>query len=338
MDKSQIPDNMSMKEWMYQRKLGVGWIQTVREGRVQSNFNQFQSYDDTISPAIQYIDQLLNNLEELARSITGVSRQRVGDIKAIERVGNTEASINQSAVVTEILYYSHDRVKRRALGKLANLCKKAWRNGKRAQYITGMFAQQILNIEPGALDEVDMDVFVGSSYKEDQALRELRQVAFQDHGKNLISMGQLAKLYTIDSLREMEHTLERYGEIAEQKAMAAGEKQKDFEKQTQQLDGQLKLMVEKAKGQYEEGWMAIEKEKNQIEREKFTGDQALKDKKIETDAHVHTDKHLGDQKVKQAAVDSKNHATDVQAELERISLAIKNVEVMISSKEKKETA
>lgn len=238
MDKSQLPDGMSMKEWVYQRKLGIGWIQTVKEGRVNSNFNQFQSYDDTISPAIQYIDMLLQGLEELARSITGVSRQRIGDIKPIERVGNTEASINQSAVITEILYYSHDKVKRRALSKLANTCKKAWKKGKRAQYITGNFSQQILNMEPNMLDECDMDIFIGSSYKEDQALKELRQVAFQDHGKNLLSMAQLTKLFSVESLRDMEHIMEKYGEMADQKIAANQQKGQEWDEKKLNLEGQ----------------------------------------------------------------------------------------------------
>lgn len=328
MDKSQIPDNMSIKEWMYQRKLGVGWIQTVKEGRVNSSFNQFQTFDDTISPAIQYIDSLLQNLEELARSITGVSRQRIGDIKPIERVGNTEASINQSAVVTEILYYSHDKVKRRALAKLANACKKAWKKGKRAQYITGNFAQQILNIEPDLLDECDMDIFIGSSYKEDQALRELRQVAFQDHAKNMVSMSQLTKLYSIDSLRDMEHILEQYGEMAEKKAMTGRQQEQEWEEKKMNLEGQLRVIAEDAKMKYEQGWLEIEKQKLELEREKFTGDQRIKEEQIRSNEGIHSKKIetdnraiTEDSRIKNKDIDIKKQIVEIEEKLEKIRLS-----------------
>ena len=332
MDKSQIPDGMSIKEWTYQRKLGVGWIQSVKEGRVQSTFNQFGTYDDTISPAIQYIDALLQNLEELARSITGVSRQRTGDIKPIERVGNTEASINQSAVITEILYYAHDRVKRRALSKLVNLCRKAWKKGKRAQYITGMFAQQILNIDAGLLDEVDMDIFIGSSYKEDQALREIRQVAFQDHGKNLISMGQLTKLYSIDSLREMEATMEKYGELAEQKMQAGQQKAQDFEMKKMQLEGQIREMGEKAKMQFEPMWIKVEEMKLQLEREKFQGDQQVKEHKIASDEKVHGTKLENDRHINDKAIDIKDKEIDVNSELKKVELELEKIKLSLEQK------
>ena len=63
MDKSQMPDGMSPQEWLYQRKLGIGWIQSVREGlQRQPNYNQFQNFDDGVSPAIQYLTQNLQQL------------------------------------------------------------------------------------------------------------------------------------------------------------------------------------------------------------------------------------------------------------------------------------
>ena len=339
MDKSQIPDGMSMKEWTYQRKLGIAWIQTVREGRMQSSFNQFQTFDDTITPAIQYIDNLLAGLEDLARSITGVPRQRTGDIKVTERVGNVENSIQQSAIITEVQYYSHDRVKRRALTKLANCCKKAWKKGKRAQYITGLFAQKILNIPDGILDEVDMEVFVGSAYKDEQSIKELRQVALNDHAKGMVNLGQLSKLYSIDSLRDLEHTLEKYGEVAEQKALMANQKNQDFQVQLKQLDEKARIMAEEVKNKYEQGWLEIEKAKLDIERQKVTGELAIKDKKVDADANTHANKQANDRDTKMAMVDSKNKQTDSEARLREMELQIQHLKNIVDAeKEKKESA
>jgi hypothetical protein len=331
MDKSQVPDDMSMKEWMYQRKLGVGWIQTVKEGRVQSSFNQFQTYDDTISQSIETLDRILLGLEELARSITGVSRQSVGDIKPIERVGNTEASINQSHQVTEMLYYTHEKVRRRALAKLANVCKKAWKKGKRAQYITGAFAQSILNIPAGVLDECDMDIFIGNSFKEDQALRELRQVAMQDHSKNLLSLGQLTKLYTVESLRDLEHIVEQYGEMAEQKALAGKKMEQDWEEKMKNLEGQLRVVGEDAKLKYEQSWIEIEKQKVDIERAKVLGDQKVKEEAIHSNENIHAGKVAvenraisEDSRIKNREIDSGERIHSIEKDLEELRIFIEN--------------
>ena len=270
MDKSQMPDGMSMAEWSYQRKMGRGWIQTVKEGRaVSSGFNQFQSYDDTLSPAIQYLVSILGHLEELARSITGVSRQRTGTIAPLEKVGNTEASIEQSSIITEVLYWKHDRVKKRSLTRLANLCRFAWKKGKRGQYITGQFGQEILNIAPDALEDSEFEVFVGDGFKEKTALNTIKQIAFQDHGKNLLSLSNLIKVHSIDNLKELEVTLGKMEELAMDRQSSSAQAERDWEKEKMKMEGDIKMMVEKQKGQFIQMGAEIEKAKLDFESQKF---------------------------------------------------------------------
>jgi len=157
MDKSQVPEGMSMKEWMYQRKMGVGWIQSVRSGlNRQPSFNQFQNFDDSMGPGIQYLLQMLAHLEQLASSITGVSPQRMGDIAPTDQVGTTEQSIKNSALVTEIIFYDHEQVKRRVLNRVINLCKKAWKKGRKGSYVLGDFAQEILDVPKNTLESCNV--------------------------------------------------------------------------------------------------------------------------------------------------------------------------------------
>jgi hypothetical protein len=285
MDKSQMPDGMSMAEWSYQRKMGRGWIQTVKEGRaVSSGFNQFQQYDDTLSPAIQYLVSILTHLEELARSVTGVSRQRTGTIAPLEKVGNTEASIQQSSIITESLFWKHDRVKKRALTRLANLCRFAWRKGKRAQYITGQFGQEILNIAPNTLDDSEFELFVGDGFKEETALTTLRQVAFQSYGKIGMSMSDLIKIYSIDNLKELEATLSKIEDIAHENASNTAQAERDWEKEKIKMEGDIKIMIEKQKGQFMQMTTELDKLKLQLDQKNFEIDQ--ENKQAESDKRM----------------------------------------------------
>lgn len=291
MDKSQMPDGMSMAEWSYQRKMGRGWIQTVKEGRaVSSGFNQFQQYDDTLSPAIQYLVSILNHLEELARSITGVSRQRTGTIAPIERVGNTEAAIEQSSIITEVLYWKHDRVKKRALTRLANLCRYAWKSGKRGQYITGQFGQEILNIAPGALEDSEFEVFVGDGFKEKAAINTIRQVAFQDHGKGIVSLSDMIKIYSIDNLKELEVALEKMEEIAYERQSSAQQSQQDSEMQKIKMEQDLKMMIEKQKGQFQQMEIEIKKAQLELDKQRFEVESSIKQQETQEKYQVEREK------------------------------------------------
>jgi hypothetical protein len=199
-----------------------------------------------------------------------------------------------------------------------------------------MFAQQILNIEPGTLDDVDMDIFIGSSYKEDQAMNELRQVAFQDHSKNLLSMGQLAKLYTVDSLIEMEHLLEKYGEMAEQKAIAGQKREQDFEVQLKQLEGQMHLIVEQEKSKYKATEIQIQQATLQLEKDKFMADNKVKEDKIRSDEVIAAAKLGIDEKVIEADIEGKNKEISSAEKLAQIEDEREKIKIQQEDKHHKE--
>lgn len=331
MDKSQMPDGMSMAEWSYQRKMGRGWIQTVKEGRaVSSGFNQFQQYDDTLSPAIQYLVNILNHLEELARSITGVSKQRTGTIAPLEKVGNTEAAIEQSSIITEMLFWKHDRIKKRAMTRLANLCRFAWKQGKRGQYITGSFGQEILNIAPGALEDSEFEVFVGDGFKEQTALNTIRQIAFQDHGKNLLSLSDLIKVHTIDNLKEMEVTLEKMEEMAMDRQSNSAQSERDWEKEKIKMEGDIKIMIEKQKGQFSQMGSELEKMKLQVSQQNFQIEQQRKTEETAQKSQIEREKAGATRETELMYLQEEKIQSDKQLELENKRL---NLDQQIADKQ-----
>jgi hypothetical protein len=323
MDKSQVPDGMSMQEWVYQKKMGVGWIQTVREGMGrQSTFNQFQTFDDTISPSIKVLIDIMTHLEQLAGDVTGVSRQSLGSITHQDAVGTSEQSIQQSNLVTEIIYYEHDQIKRLALSRLVNLCKIAWKSGKRGSYVLGDFSQEILNIAPNTINKADYEVFMSDGGKEERAINELKQLAGMGHKEGMIPLQNLAKIYNMESIKEIEVTLEKFGEIAEQKAQANQGAENDHEMQKIQAEQEFQKLMEGQKSQISQMANQVSMAKIAWEKEKFAQEQELAKikmaqdkylKEMEIAANVRTEEQYLAEQAKEAAISAKLNQLEINA-------------------------
>jgi hypothetical protein len=327
MDKSQIPEGMSMKEWMYQRKIGVGWIQSVRSGlNKQPSFNQFQNYDDSMGGGIQYLFAMLQHLEQLASSITGVSPQRMGDVAPTDQVGTTEQSIRNSALVTEIIFYDHEQTKRRVLNRMINLCRAAWKKGKRGSFVLGDFAQELFDIPANQLDRADYMVFASDSGTEERALTDLKSLSMAQYQKGMLTFSNIVKLYNTDNLKELEAKAEQYEEIALKRAEASGEAQRQHDVQLKQMDQELKQMLDKQSEDSKIIMAELEKAKFDWEMQKFGMDQQLKKYEVDRKTGVDTDAIHTDESVELAYLEQQKKEANQEMQIARADIAMKGVE------------
>lgn len=327
MDKSQLPDGMSMKEWMYQRKMGVGWIQSVRSGlNKQPTFNQFQNFDDSMGPGIQYLLQMLAHLEQLASSITGVSPQRMGDVAPTDQVGTTQASIQNSSLVTEIIYYDHEQVKRRVLNRIINLCRRAWKKGRRGSYVLGDFAQELLDIPQDTLERADYMIFASDSGKEERALQDLKTLAFQEQSKGVLTFANLVKLYNVDNLRELEAKVEQYEEIAMQRMQANEQQKQQHDIQLKQMDVELKKMLDKQSEDSKMMMAQLEEAKFKWDMQKFSMEQELKNKDIELNNTISNKKIDTERDVELSYLAEQKRQADQDFVISKADLAMASVE------------
>lgn len=139
MDVTQIPKSMgiTVDRWLhYLSSVGVNFINPYdeswnvpgREGGKPAQFNQITSLDLTMSNVIAEYIQLMDKIEQLAGTITGITEQRQGAISASELVGNVERSVVQSSHITEPLFWVHNQCKRHVLNMLLNTAKGAWQD------------------------------------------------------------------------------------------------------------------------------------------------------------------------------------------------------------------
>lgn len=350
MDITQIPKSMNISpaKWMhYLSSVGVnfinpyeeGWNIPGREGGKPSQFNQITALDLTMSNVIAEYIQLMDKIEELAGTISGITQQREGAVSTSEMVGNVERSVVQSSHITEPLFWVHNQCKRRVLNMLLNTAKGAWEEtGKqKLQYIFDNGERAFLDITPKFYYE-DMDVFVSDTSKDLENIQKLQQL-IQPAMQNGASLLEAAEILTNDNFNIIKQKLKdmqtRQEQIQQQQQEAEAQQQQQLQ-QMQNESKQQELMLQEAQMDLQRyqidqdnqtkiavaqinayrGAEDMDQDNNGIPDVAELGKQAIEQQKINQDAYnkryeAKQKREIEDQKI-QLEKDKMKHETELQ--------------------------
>lgn len=350
MDITQIPKSMNISpaKWMhYLSSVGVnfinpyeeGWNIPGREGGKPAQFNQITALDLTMSNVIAEYIQLMDKIEELAGTISGITAQREGAVSSSEMVGNVERSVVQSSHITEPLFWVHNQCKRRVLNMLLNTAKGAWEEtGKqKLQYIFDNGERAFLDITPKFYYE-DMDVFVSDTSKDLENIQKLQQL-IQPAMQNGASLLEAAEILTNDNFNIIKQKLKdmqtRQEQIQQQQQEAEAQQQQQLQ-QMQNESKQQELMLQEAQMDLQRyqidqdnqtkiavaqinayrGTEDIDQNDNGIPDVAELGKQALEQQKINQEAYnkryeAKQKREIEDQKI-QLEKDKMKHETELQ--------------------------
>lgn len=350
MDITQIPKSMNISpaKWMhYLSSVGVnfinpyeeGWNIPGREGGKPAQFNQITALDLTMSNVIAEYIQLMDKIEELAGTISGITQQREGAISSSEMVGNVEKSVVQSSHITEPLFWVHNQCKRRVLNMLLNTAKGAWEEtGKqKLQYIFDNGERAFLDITPKFYYE-DMDVFVSDTSKDLENIQKLQQL-IQPAMQNGASLLEAAEILTNDNFNIIKQKLKdmqtRQEQIQQQQQEAEAQQQQQLQ-QMQNESKQQELMLQEAQMDLQRyqidqdnqtkitvaqinayrGTEELDQDQNGIPDPIEIGKQAIEQQKINQEAYnkryeAKQKREIEDQKI-QLEKDKMKHETELQ--------------------------
>ncbi len=350
MDITQIPKSMNISpaKWMhYLSSVGVnfinpyeeGWNIPGREGGKPAQFNQITALDLTMSNVIAEYIQLMDKIEELAGTISGITQQREGAVSTSEMVGNVERSVVQSSHITEPLFWVHNQCKRRVLNMLLNTAKGAWEEtGKqKLQYIFDNGERAFLDITPKFYYE-DMDVFVSDTSKDLQNIQKLQQL-IQPAMQNGASLLEAAEILTNDNFNIIKQKLKdmqtRQEQIQQQQQEAEAQQQQQLQ-QMQNESKQQELMLQEAQMDLQRyqidqdnqtkiavaqinayrGTEELDQDQNGIPDPVEIGKQAIEQQKINQEAYnkryeAKQKREIEDQKI-QLEKDKMKHETELQ--------------------------
>lgn len=259
MDITQIPKSMSItpERWMhYLSSVGVnfinpyeeGWNIPGREGGKPAQFNQITALDLTMSNVIAEYIQLMDKIEQLAGTISGITAQREGAVSTSELVGNVERSVLQSSHITEPWFWVHNQCKRRVLNMLLNTAKGVWQDTgkKKLNYIFDHGERAFLNISDKFYYE-DMDVFVSDASKDIENIQKLQQL-IQPAMQNGASLLEAAEVLTTDNFNLLKQKLSdmqrRQEELQQQQQQAEAEQQQQLQQMQNEAQQQALMLKE----------------------------------------------------------------------------------------------
>lgn len=350
MDITQIPKSMNISpaKWMhYLSSVGVnfinpyeeGWNIPGREGGKPAQFNQITALDLTMSNVIAEYIQLMDKIEELAGTISGITQQREGAVSSSEMVGNVERSVVQSSHITEPLFWVHNQCKRRVLNMLLNTAKGAWEEtGKqKLQYIFDNGERAFLDITPKFYYE-DMDVFVSDTSKDLENIQKLQQL-IQPAMQNGASLLEAAEILTNDNFNIIKQKLKDMQTRQEQVQQQQQETEAQQQQQLQQMQNEAKqqeLMLQEAQMDLQRyqidqdnqtkiavaqinayrGTEELDQDQNGIPDPIEIGKQAIEQQKINQEAYnkryeAKQKREIEDQKI-QLEKDKMKHETELQ--------------------------
>ena len=350
MDITQIPKSMNISpaKWMhYLSSVGVnfinpyeeGWNIPGREGGKPAQFNQITALDLTMSNVIAEYIQLMDKIEELAGTISGITQQREGAVSSSEMVGNVERSVVQSSHITEPLFWVHNQCKRRVLNMLLNTAKGAWEEtGKqKLQYIFDNGERAFLDITPKFYYE-DMDVFVSDTSKDLENIQKLQQL-IQPAMQNGASLLEAAEILTNDNFNIIKQKLKdmqaRQEQVQQQQQEAEAQQQQQLQ-QMQNESKQQELMLQEAQMDLQRyqidqdnqtkiavaqinayrGTEELDQDQNGIPDPIEIGKQAIEQQKVNQEAYnkryeAKQKREIEDQKI-QLEKDKMKHETELQ--------------------------
>jgi hypothetical protein len=339
MDRSQIPD-MDISDWERERKLGVAWIETVNrelgQRRGASNFNQWSVYDMSISPSIQYLEQIKQNIRIAVDNISGVSRQARGNTTQYDGARTSELAIESSSVITNIEYWKFDLLVKRALLRLLRL--KAKIDGNKANIIQYLDDEENIGLEevPANLVNLsDLELVLKNNNEEIRKMRMLEQFVMASYQRAESSLSDLMTTLNSKTVNEMEEKMKYFAEKTislkkeeQQNAIDANERIKQFE-------AELKKELEQQKLQIEQYKIKIDEMKVHLEDANKKAELALKDKEISNNTYTKVLDILAEHEIETSMVEEQKRSNSISELLDAVKMGLDGEKIKSNERREK---
>jgi len=247
-DINMIPKKWDMDKFMYYVEgTGIAWVDYNKEG-VQLNPQHQSVMDMSIKTIAQYI-QLLESILVEWEKISGVSRQRQGEIGAYEGKASSQQAILQSSHITEDLFRKFERMEQRDFQALLDYSKEAWLTGKKGTYVMPDGTTDFLDIDSMGHMETNYGIFVSDAGKDAEKLQNIKGLT-QAMMQNGAKPGDIAEMLDSDSFTQIKDSLKKADKASAELEQAQQQAQAEAQQQMQQMEA-MKLEAENLENEKE---------------------------------------------------------------------------------------
>lgn len=237
-DINMIPKKWKPEDFLYWiESTGIAWVDYNKEDIKLSPQHQ-GVMDLTIKTIGNYIE-LLNSIIVEWERISGVNAQRAGVIGQYEGKATSQQAIIQSSYVTEDMFRKYQRFEQRELQAILDYSQYAFKNGKKAQYVTSENLISQIDIDGEEYMNSEFGVFVSNQSKDLEKLDLLKQM-IQPMIQNGTPISVVAQMISSESFSDISEKIKKA--------------EKSFAQQEQKIR-ELEIQEEQAKRDHE---MALE--------------------------------------------------------------------------------
>ena len=322
-DINMIPKKWDMDKFMYYVEgTGIAWVDYNKEG-IQLNPQHQTVMDMSIKTVAQYI-QLLESIMLEWEKLSGVNRQRQGQIGAYEGKASSQQAIVQSSHITEDLFKKFNRMEERDMQALLDYSKEAWHTGKKTAFVMPDGTQEFLSLDTVEHMESNYGIFVTDSGKEQEKFDAIK-VLSQSMVQNGVPASTVAEMIDADSFAVIKTQIK----AAEKEMQELSSKQQDAQNQIEQAK------LEGAKEVRDNDNMNKEKDRDtQIKVAMIHAED--NNTRVEVD-QIKTVKEVGvkdkDSDTKRQAMEEVGRSNKANEDIKRAELNIKKKEAKTKSKD-----
>ena len=291
MDIQMIPEGWDMDKFMFMvEATGIAWVDYQKEG-VQFNPQHQTTLDMSIKTIDQYIN-LLRFIKEEWEYLSGISRQRMGEMSQYEGKATSQQAIVQSSHITEDYFRKFSTIEERDLQCMIDYSQLAWIDGKKAAYVMPDGTEHFLEIDPDTYTHAEFGLFVKDAAIEEEKLQQLKALG-QSMVQNGVPITVISEIIESDnftelkdkikkaerSMQELEERQQQMEQEMQQAQQQARQEELDREDMNKELDRQNKIEIELIKkdtqDQIDEMWKAeLERRKQEYEERSDTRKQS----------------------------------------------------------------
>ena len=254
LDLAKVPTGWSVTKWLYfARKSGISVVDSFKEGQkgmakgklagsVGNTTGRIleQRVGDFIQTHIEMMEFAKAQMDE----ITGVSRQRLGQVENRETVGGVERAVSQSNHITEELFTMHDYCKKRCFQILIETAKIALKGRDiKFSYIGDDMTRQLMEVDGDQFAEEEYGLVVSNDDEINQLQQKLDGMVQMGLQNQMLSFSTAIKIYNSPSVREIQRLIEKDETQMKESQAKAGE---DQQKQQQAMMQQQALESQQA--------------------------------------------------------------------------------------------
>jgi len=240
LDLAKIPDGYTMDHIMYfSQVMGYRLLDSFKEGEKGASKNimagNFNTTGRVLNPDFNsfvsmYIN-ILTLLENEMGNVTGVTKQREGNVGNRETMGGIERAVTQSTYNTEELFMTHEDTIKRVYDYLVIAYKQLYINEKplHLQYALDDGTPISVMIDGEQFASADYDTIVGKDRDVDQIKQIMRESASNMLQSRMITFSQFVKTYRDPSNASTLRKLEQFEEELLQKEKQSSEEQNKIE-------------------------------------------------------------------------------------------------------------